>query len=116
MSEIVRLGMPTTRVTITIDDGIYQDALVAAAEHEKSVSAWISRWHSAGDDARRAKAPPAVVRDRGPDRARIRAATGAGGGRGGRRAEPPGRGPRSGCQRCRLDRRASVMSGASRAG
>ena len=36
-------GMSTTRVTITIDDGVYQDALAAAAEHKMSVSAWISR-------------------------------------------------------------------------
>ncbi|MCA1696645.1 MAG: hypothetical protein LC749_19060 [Actinobacteria bacterium] len=35
--------MPTTRVTITMDDGVYQDALAAAAEHQMSVSAWISR-------------------------------------------------------------------------
>ncbi|MGH3766481.1 MAG: hypothetical protein ACRDS0_18125 [Pseudonocardiaceae bacterium] len=35
--------MPTTRVTITMDDGVYQDALAAAAEHGMSVSAWISR-------------------------------------------------------------------------
>lgn len=35
--------MPTTRVTITIDDGVYQDALAAAAEHGMSVSAWIAR-------------------------------------------------------------------------
>jgi hypothetical protein len=35
--------MPTTRVTITMDDGVYQDALAAAAEHGLSVSAWISR-------------------------------------------------------------------------
>jgi hypothetical protein len=33
----------TTRVTITIDDGVYQDALAAAAEHGMSVSAWITR-------------------------------------------------------------------------
>ncbi len=32
-----------TRVTITMDDGIYQDALATAAEHGVSVSAWISR-------------------------------------------------------------------------
>ncbi len=37
------LGMPTTRVTITIDEGVYQDALAAAAEHGVSMSAWISR-------------------------------------------------------------------------
>jgi hypothetical protein len=37
------MGMSTTRVTITMDDGIYQDALAAAAEHGLSVSAWISR-------------------------------------------------------------------------
>lgn len=37
------VSMPTTRVTITIDDGVYQDAIVAAAEHGVSVSAWISR-------------------------------------------------------------------------
>ncbi len=36
-------GMSTTRVTITMDDGVYQDALAAAAEHGVSVSAWISR-------------------------------------------------------------------------
>lgn len=36
-------GMPTTRVTITMDDGVYQDAVAAAAEHGVSVSAWISR-------------------------------------------------------------------------
>ena len=36
-------GMSTTRVTITMDDGVYRDALVAAAEHGVSVSAWISR-------------------------------------------------------------------------
>ena len=35
--------MPTTRVTITMDEGVYQDALAAAAEHQMSVSAWISR-------------------------------------------------------------------------
>jgi hypothetical protein len=35
--------MATTRVTITMDDGVYQDALAAAAEHGVSVSAWISR-------------------------------------------------------------------------
>jgi hypothetical protein len=35
--------MSTTRVTITMDDGVYQDALAAAAEHGVSVSAWISR-------------------------------------------------------------------------
>ncbi|MGQ0775879.1 MAG: hypothetical protein ACT4NY_15910 [Pseudonocardiales bacterium] len=35
--------MPTTRVTITMDDGVYQDAVVTAAEHGMSVSAWISR-------------------------------------------------------------------------
>lgn len=35
--------MSTTRVTITMDDGVYQDALAAAAEHGMSVSAWISR-------------------------------------------------------------------------
>jgi hypothetical protein len=29
--------------SITIDDGVYQDALAAAAEHEVSVSAWITR-------------------------------------------------------------------------
>jgi hypothetical protein len=37
------LTMSTTRVTITIDDGVYQDALAAAAEHQMSVSAWIAR-------------------------------------------------------------------------
>ena len=36
-------AMSTTRVTITIDEGVYQDALAAAAEHGMSVSAWISR-------------------------------------------------------------------------
>ncbi|MGH3931997.1 MAG: hypothetical protein ACRDTF_18710 [Pseudonocardiaceae bacterium] len=35
--------MPTTRVTITMDDGVYQDAVATAAEHGVSVSAWISR-------------------------------------------------------------------------
>lgn len=35
--------MPTTRVTITMDDGVYRDAVAAAAEHGVSVSAWISR-------------------------------------------------------------------------
>ena len=35
--------MPTTRVTITMDDGVYQDALASAAEHGMSVSGWISR-------------------------------------------------------------------------
>lgn len=35
--------MATTRVTITMDEGVYQDALAAAAEHGMSVSAWISR-------------------------------------------------------------------------
>lgn len=35
--------MSTTRVTITIDDGVYQDAVAAAAENGMSVSAWISR-------------------------------------------------------------------------
>jgi hypothetical protein len=35
--------MPTTRVTITIDEGVYQDAAAAALEHGMSVSAWISR-------------------------------------------------------------------------
>lgn len=35
--------MPTTRVTITMDDGVYQDTLTAAAEHGMSVSAWITR-------------------------------------------------------------------------
>ncbi|MGH3888070.1 MAG: hypothetical protein ACRDSZ_16170 [Pseudonocardiaceae bacterium] len=35
--------MSTTRVTITMDDGVYQDAVAAAAEHGVSVSAWISR-------------------------------------------------------------------------
>lgn len=35
--------MSTTRVTITIDAGVYQDALAAAAEHQMSVSAWIAR-------------------------------------------------------------------------
>jgi hypothetical protein len=35
--------MSTTRVTITMEDGVYQDALDAAAEHGMSVSAWISR-------------------------------------------------------------------------
>jgi hypothetical protein len=29
--------------SITIDDGVYQDALAAAAEHGVSVSAWITR-------------------------------------------------------------------------
>jgi hypothetical protein len=36
-------GMSTTRVTITMDEGVYQDAVAVAAEHEMSVSAWISR-------------------------------------------------------------------------
>ena len=36
-------SMATTRVTITMDDGVYQDALATAAEHGMSVSAWISR-------------------------------------------------------------------------
>jgi hypothetical protein len=36
-------GMPTTRVTITMDAGVYQDAVAAATEHGVSVSAWISR-------------------------------------------------------------------------
>jgi hypothetical protein len=35
--------MATKRVTITIDEGVYQDAATAAAEHGVSVSAWISR-------------------------------------------------------------------------
>ena len=35
--------MSTTRVTITIDDGVYRDAIAAAAEHGVSVSAWIAR-------------------------------------------------------------------------
>lgn len=35
--------MSTTRVTITMDDGVYQDAVSAAAEHGMSVSAWITR-------------------------------------------------------------------------
>ncbi|MDQ2883918.1 MAG: hypothetical protein M3Y48_22885 [Actinomycetota bacterium] len=35
--------MGTTRVTITMDAGVYQDALAAAAEHGMSVSAWVSR-------------------------------------------------------------------------
>ncbi len=35
--------MSTTRVTITMDEGVYQDAVAAAAEHGMSVSAWISR-------------------------------------------------------------------------
>lgn len=35
--------MSTTRVTITLDDGVYQDTLAAAAEHGMSVSAWITR-------------------------------------------------------------------------
>jgi hypothetical protein len=35
--------MSTTRVTITMDEGVYQDAQAAAAEHGMSVSAWISR-------------------------------------------------------------------------
>ncbi len=35
--------MSTTRVTVTMDDGVYQDAVAAAAEHGVSVSAWISR-------------------------------------------------------------------------
>jgi len=35
--------VPTTRVTITMDEGVYHDALAAAAEHQMSVSAWISR-------------------------------------------------------------------------
>jgi hypothetical protein len=37
------LSVSTTRVTITLDDGVYQDALAAAAEHQMSVSAWIAR-------------------------------------------------------------------------
>jgi hypothetical protein len=37
------MGMSTTRVTITMDEGIYQDAVAVAAEHGMSVSAWISR-------------------------------------------------------------------------
>jgi hypothetical protein len=37
------IGMSTTRVTITMDEGVYQDAATVAAEHEMSVSAWISR-------------------------------------------------------------------------
>jgi hypothetical protein len=37
------LAVSTTRVTITLDDGVYQDALAAAAEHRMSVSAWIAR-------------------------------------------------------------------------
>jgi hypothetical protein len=43
MRERIVAGMSTTRVTITMDDGVYQDALAAAAEHGVSVSAWISR-------------------------------------------------------------------------
>ncbi len=35
--------MTTTRVTITMDDDVYQDAVAAAAAHDISVSAWISR-------------------------------------------------------------------------
>lgn len=35
--------MATTRVTITIDEGVYRDAVDAAAEHDMSVSAWIAR-------------------------------------------------------------------------
>lgn len=35
--------MSTTRVTITMEQGVYQDALTAATEHGMSVSAWISR-------------------------------------------------------------------------
>lgn len=35
--------MSTTRVTITMDEGVYQDAAAAALEHGMSVSAWISR-------------------------------------------------------------------------
>lgn len=35
--------MSTTRVTITMDDGVYQDAAAAATEHDMSMSAWISR-------------------------------------------------------------------------
>jgi hypothetical protein len=30
-------------VTVTMDDGVYQDALAAAAEHGVNVSAWVSR-------------------------------------------------------------------------
>ena len=37
------IGMSTTRVTITMDEGVYQDAVTVAAEHGMSVSAWISR-------------------------------------------------------------------------
>ncbi|HET9255008.1 MAG TPA: hypothetical protein VFO16_07365, partial [Pseudonocardiaceae bacterium] len=37
------MGMSTTWVTITIDEGVYQDAVAVAAEHGMSVSAWISR-------------------------------------------------------------------------
>lgn len=35
--------MSTTRVTITMDEGVYRDAAEVAAEHGMSVSAWISR-------------------------------------------------------------------------
>ncbi len=35
--------MSTTRVTITMDEGVYRDAQAAAAEHGLSVSAWVTR-------------------------------------------------------------------------
>lgn len=35
--------MATIRVTITIDEGVYEDAKETAAEHGMSVSSWISR-------------------------------------------------------------------------
>lgn len=37
------MNMPATRVTITMDEGVYRDAAAAALEHGMSVSAWISR-------------------------------------------------------------------------
>jgi hypothetical protein len=37
------IGMSTTRVTITMDEGVYRDAADVAAEHGVSVSAWITR-------------------------------------------------------------------------
>jgi hypothetical protein len=35
--------MATTRVTVTMDEGVYRDACDTAAEHGMSVSAWITR-------------------------------------------------------------------------
>lgn len=35
--------MAATRVTVTMDEGVYRDACDAAAEHGVSVSAWITR-------------------------------------------------------------------------